>query len=136
MMKRITLISAILTAMLFSGCATRTLETGGAYNSDQALWAYDGTVLEFAEVTQKFLEVAERNEAAVQQIDGLPEFVEKLQETRKDIIEKALGAREVYLVTMSDDMADEMTRIEKLLMVAVRQAQLYLTKIALEGSEE
>lgn len=119
-------------SMIMAGCGggpSRELAEGG-YLGDKVLYQYDQALVEYFEITESLLEVAERNKVAVQESDSLSKFVSDLKRDRISNLKKAYELRDLYVLAQLGKRMDEFTSQERLMRFAINASRRYLITLA------
>lgn len=127
-------ITALIFLILFAGCVTdRALDPAGAYGGDLALYNFDGVLLNFADITEQLLAVADRNPVAVAESETISKFVREIRENRSDTIRRAKGARDLYLATKG--IQGDLLSSQALMEIAIEYARSYLVALATQANK-
>lgn len=120
-------------AIAMQGCAgNRALSPTGKYDGDKALYEFDGALLAYAETTEELVDLAERHPVAVENIEGLADFIADLRRNRLRLINEAGSLRRDYLAGKA--LVGELRGSEAGFKIAVEAARAYLLRVASDDS--
>ena len=126
--------TAFILSILLAGCVTdRALDPAGAYGGDLALYNFDGVLLNFADITEQLLAVADRNPVAVAESETISKFVREIRKDRSDTIRKAKGARDLYFATKG--IQGDLLSSQALMEIAIEYARSYLVALATQANK-
>jgi hypothetical protein len=127
-------ITTFILSIFLAGCVTdRALDPAGAYGGDLALYNFDGVLLDFAEITENLLAVADRNPVAVAESENISKFVNEIRENRLDTIRRAKGARNLYIATKG--IRGDLSSSQALMEMAIQYARSYLVALATQANK-
>jgi hypothetical protein len=116
-----------LLALVGAGCGT--LDKGGVYHGDKALYATDATLRTTVEGIDSFLKWEVANHEALKVSNPeVPKFANQLRDSVPTWFESAKAMRSAYIANPTPENAANVQNIVNLLNAALAQAAVYLSK--------
>lgn len=129
-MKKFALMGLACASLMFTGCGTTTLQSGGAY-TDKTLYTADQTITTSYTVFDTFLKWELTNRAALASVPEVTKFADSIRVNAQKWFSTAEALRDTYAANPTGTNANNLNAAVALISTALAQASQYISTTAI-----